>query len=166
MVKHRQSQSENEYVTLRVGQIAGSEQTGAWSPRDWIPIIIKSGVSIGHLPAANGVMCSFMASLSDSCPPQAVSWLPMDVVVSSVMNVACKVSSPPAVMNIVHPLPVSWRTIFEYVSAAAKELCVTQLALPLVSCSQWLGLLSTERCTEEHMRDVVCGLPPVFPRVC
>jgi hypothetical protein len=86
----------------------------------------------------------------------------MDIVVASVMNVACKASSPAAVMNIVHPLPVSWRTIFEYISATAKELGVTQSTLPLVSCSQWLGLLSTERCTEEQMRDVVCRPPPVF----
>ncbi|KAK7693158.1 hypothetical protein QCA50_002724 [Cerrena zonata] len=37
-------------TSLRVGQLSGSTQTGAWNPNEWVPSIIKSGIALSCLP--------------------------------------------------------------------------------------------------------------------
>ena len=46
-------------TTLRVGQISGSSKTGALNTTEWIPSIIKSGVTLQSLPALEGVSFHF-----------------------------------------------------------------------------------------------------------
>jgi thioester reductase-like protein len=41
--------------SFRIGQISGGPPRGAWSTREWVPIIVKSSVSLGALPDAQGV---------------------------------------------------------------------------------------------------------------
>ena len=41
--------------SFRIGQISGGPPRGAWSTTDWLPIIVKSSVSLGMLPDAQGV---------------------------------------------------------------------------------------------------------------
>lgn len=41
--------------SFRIGQIAGGPPRGAWSTTDWLPIIVKSSVSLGVFPKAQGV---------------------------------------------------------------------------------------------------------------
>ena len=41
--------------SFRIGQISGGPPRGAWSATDWLPIIVKSSVSLGALPEARGV---------------------------------------------------------------------------------------------------------------
>ena len=42
-------------TSLRVGQLSGSTQTGAWNPNEWVPTIIKSGIKLGCLPIRDEV---------------------------------------------------------------------------------------------------------------
>ncbi|CAL1703594.1 unnamed protein product [Somion occarium] len=60
-------------TTLRVGQISGSTKTGAWNTTEWVPSIIKSSVTLGCLPALEGV----------------VSWVPMDVTARTIRVQHC-----------------------------------------------------------------------------
>ena len=41
-------------ASFRIGQISGGAPRGAWSTTDWIPIIVKSSVTLGALPEARG----------------------------------------------------------------------------------------------------------------
>lgn len=44
-----------EVSIVRVGQLTGSESSGAWSPKEHFPSILKSAQMIGSLPAVQGV---------------------------------------------------------------------------------------------------------------
>lgn len=44
-----------ETSIVRVGQLTGSESSGAWSPKEHFPSILKSAQTIGCLPAVQGV---------------------------------------------------------------------------------------------------------------
>ena len=44
-----------EATSLRVGQVCGSEESGAWNTSDWVPAIIKSSVTLKLIPDADGV---------------------------------------------------------------------------------------------------------------
>lgn len=50
-----------ETSIVRVGQLVGSESSGAWSPKEHFPSMLKSAQTIGSLPAVQGV-CSFSFS--------------------------------------------------------------------------------------------------------
>ena len=42
--------------SLRIGQISGGHQNGAWAVTDWLPILVKSSLVLGVLPLATGVI--------------------------------------------------------------------------------------------------------------
>jgi thioester reductase-like protein len=42
-------------TSFRIGQISGGPPRGAWSTTDWLPIIVKSSVSLGALPETQEV---------------------------------------------------------------------------------------------------------------
>lgn len=44
-----------ETSIVRVGQLVGSESSGAWSPKEHFPSMLKSAQTIGSLPAVQGV---------------------------------------------------------------------------------------------------------------
>jgi thioester reductase-like protein len=41
--------------SFRIGSVSGGSPRGAWSTSEWLPIIVKSSVSLGALPDAQGV---------------------------------------------------------------------------------------------------------------
>lgn len=47
-------------TSFRIGQITGGDPRGAWSTTDWVPIIVKSSVTLGALPEARGVSQSWV----------------------------------------------------------------------------------------------------------
>lgn len=51
-----------EASIVRVGQLVGSESSGAWSPKEHFPSMLKSAQTIGSLPAVQGV-CSLLPLL-------------------------------------------------------------------------------------------------------
>ncbi|KAJ7484451.1 putative aminoadipate reductase [Mycena latifolia] len=42
-------------TSLRIGQLFGGLPKGAWSTTDWIPILVKTSKTLGHLPLTDGV---------------------------------------------------------------------------------------------------------------
>lgn len=44
-----------QVTCLRIGQISGGSPMGAWSTTDWFPILVKSSLSLGAFPTADGV---------------------------------------------------------------------------------------------------------------
>ncbi|KDQ22257.1 putative long-chain acyl-CoA synthetases domain synthetase [Pleurotus ostreatus PC15] len=45
--------------SIRIGQVCGGELSGAWSMTDWVPIMVKTSLSLNALPNAKGVRTSF-----------------------------------------------------------------------------------------------------------
>lgn len=110
-------------TSLRVGQITGGP-TGAWATTDWVPILVKSGLALGSLLDLPGV----------------VSWTPADRVAAAALDVALSEAHVPLV-NVTHPKPVPWRTIFEGVRDALVVSGQTQYPLPLEPYAGWMQKL-------------------------
>ncbi|KAG1726867.1 putative aminoadipate reductase [Suillus paluster] len=110
-------------TSLRVGQIAGGP-TGAWATTDWVPILVKSSLALGSLPNLPGV----------------VSWTPADRVAAAALDVALSETYVPLV-NMTHPRPVQWQTIFEGVRDALAASGKTSHSLPLEPYSDWMQKL-------------------------
>ncbi|KAH8078746.1 hypothetical protein BXZ70DRAFT_658621 [Cristinia sonorae] len=79
----------------RIGQICGSTFSGDWSITEWVPILVKTGLSFGAVPDLTGT----------------VSWIPMDITALTLVDILLGSSSLPDVFNLVHPRPVPWREI-------------------------------------------------------
>lgn len=99
-------------TVLRIGQISGSTETGAWNPGEWVPSIVKTGYSIGALPLLEGVRTFTVIVLQHTNDQQTVSWIPMDTVCHTIQDLIMSPAGLPRVVNIVHPHPVSWSSIF------------------------------------------------------
>jgi len=76
---------------LRVGQIVGDTRRGQWNATEAIPLMIRSAISIGALPA-----------LGDT-----LTWLPIDVV-AKVMVEICHSQKRHDVYHVVNPKSFNW----------------------------------------------------------
>ncbi|KAG5649393.1 hypothetical protein H0H81_004129, partial [Sphagnurus paluster] len=110
-------------TSLRVGQISGGQPKGAWATSDWVPILVKSSVTLGILPQAKGV----------------VSWLPVDGVAGSVLDITLGDKVPPPILNLVHPRPVEWNDVMAGIRTAIKE--VLERDLEVVPFGDWVSAL-------------------------
>ncbi|KAG2095134.1 putative aminoadipate reductase [Suillus discolor] len=126
--------------SFRVGQISGGPPRGAWSTTNWLPIIVKSSVSLGALPEAKGF----------------VSWIPPHAVSNAILDVAFAEEEPPIAVNLVHPRPTAWKTLMQPIADALVERKVTSSPLPLVPFSEWLEKLesSAKDLGEESMERI------------
>ncbi|KAG2140138.1 putative aminoadipate reductase [Suillus clintonianus] len=126
--------------SFRIGQISGGPPRGAWSTTDWLPIIVKSSVSLGALPEATGLL----------------SWIPPHAVSNTILDVAFAEEEPPIAVNVVHPRPTAWRTLIQPVADALVERKVVSNPLLLVSFSAWLEMLelSAKDMSEENIKRI------------
>lgn len=54
-------------TSLRVGQVCGANSSGAWATTEWVPIMLKSSVTLKALPGLEGVSVSpSVDSVSDA----------------------------------------------------------------------------------------------------
>ncbi|TFK74185.1 putative aminoadipate reductase [Pluteus cervinus] len=108
--------------SLRLGQLTGgrSNERGAWATTDWVPILVKSSITLGALPSAPGV----------------ISWLPLDAVASSALDVAFAPTTSPA-LNVVHPHPISWNDAIKYTNAALVDQGVISQELNIIPFDKW-----------------------------
>lgn len=85
---------------------------------------------------------------------QVTSWLPFDAVASTILDVAFASDKPERALNVVHPRPVSWRSLFE---GLADALASNGRRLPLVPWSEWQAMLESRAAdaTEEDLNAVV-----------
>ncbi|KAJ3555779.1 hypothetical protein NM688_g2383 [Phlebia brevispora] len=122
-------------TSLRVGQVCGSKATGAWNTTDWVPILVKSSLSVGCLPALEG----------------SASWVPMDAVANLTLDLIFSADTPPPLVNVVHPHPVTWLDIF----GAIDEVLGNNL--PFVPMSEWVGkleVLASDLGSQKHLDKV------------
>ncbi|KAF5371510.1 hypothetical protein D9615_009619 [Tricholomella constricta] len=108
-------------TSLRIGQISGGSPKGAWATTDWLPILVKSSLTLGVLPQVEGL----------------VSWLPMDAVAAVIVDVALGSVIPPVALNVVHPRPVEWKQVITSIQVAIKD--VLGRDLEVVPFSEWLS---------------------------
>ncbi|KAG8701413.1 hypothetical protein FRC08_004091 [Ceratobasidium sp. 394] len=109
-----------EACIIRLGQLTGDSNAGAWSPSDWVPSIIASSVSAGYLPDAVGT----------------VSWMPLDTAAQAIIEISFdrKAILPPTV-QCSHPHPVQWSQIMAMFSDTLQSR--TDKTLLIVSLREW-----------------------------
>ncbi|RDB20302.1 Non-canonical non-ribosomal peptide synthetase FUB8 [Hypsizygus marmoreus] len=117
------AQSGLHATSFRIGQVSGGRPRGAWATSDWLPILVKSGLTLGVLPQAEGV----------------VSWVPMDVVAKSIVDVALADETASIGLNLVHPHPVEWNSVIVNMKTAVKD--VLNKDLGVVSFHDWFASL-------------------------
>ncbi|THH16915.1 hypothetical protein EUX98_g9224 [Antrodiella citrinella] len=112
-----------------------AEAARAWSSSDWVPIIVKSSVAIGALPIWE----------------EEVSWIPMDVTSASIVDAlfSCSEKTPPEVINIVHPRPVSGQALFEDMKDALERD-----RLKFVSYEEWLAKIEALAAASKTEQDL------------
>jgi carbohydrate kinase (thermoresistant glucokinase family) len=83
----------------RIGQIVGDTRHGIWNATEAIPLMIQSAVTVGALPELN----------------EYPTWLPVDTVASSIIELATAVQpdkSKNAVYHVVSPTAFHWTRDF------------------------------------------------------
>ncbi|KAJ3879760.1 acetyl-CoA synthetase-like protein [Lentinula edodes] len=111
-------------TSFRIGQVTGGAPNGAWAITDWVPIIVKSSLTMGVLPDAFGV----------------VSWVPMDAVCNALLDVGFTSEPAPMAVNVVHPKSVPWTSVIQNVQAALiEQKHLSPDALPLVPYHDWVA---------------------------
>jgi thioester reductase-like protein len=127
-------------TSFRIGQVSGGPPRGAWSTTNWVPIIVKSSVSLSALPEAQGF----------------VSWIPPHAISNAILDVAFAEEEPPIVVNLVHSKPTAWKTLIQPIADALVKHKVTSHPLPLVSFSEWLEKLesSAKNLSEDTMKRI------------
>ncbi|KAF7373859.1 General substrate transporter [Mycena sanguinolenta] len=111
-------------TSLRIGQICGSVSSGAWATSDWLPILVKTSLTLGCLPLADGV----------------VSWIDFENVTNVIMDVAFARATEP-VYNLVHPRPVSWNFIVNALRDAILKRTKCTPEFGMVPFSDWIAKL-------------------------
>ncbi|KAJ7077650.1 hypothetical protein B0H15DRAFT_789481 [Mycena belliarum] len=118
-----------DVVCLRIGQISGALPKGAWATTDWLPILVKTSVTLKRLPKANGV----------------VSWIDFQTVAHAVLDVAFSFTTRRpqcSILALVHPRPVAWN----FVMTALRNCLISssgEKPLPLVEFREWLAELES-----------------------
>ncbi|KAG6840183.1 putative secondary metabolism biosynthetic enzyme [Blastosporella zonata] len=125
-------------TSFRIGQISGGKPKGAWAITDWVPILVKSSVTIGLLPGIEGL----------------ISWIPMDTVAAATVDAVLGEGELPQVVNIVHPQPVEGRQAISFIQSAIEE--VRGQHLKIVPFSEWLAVVEghAEKATEKTLADI------------
>ncbi|KAJ6473938.1 putative aminoadipate reductase [Mycena vulgaris] len=116
---------------LRIGQVCGALPRGAWATTDWVAILVKTSISLGLLPLADGAI-------------QLVSWIDFG-------------TRLPSVLNIVHPRPVSWNFVMSCIRDVLLKKSNTCKDLKLVRFPDWYKEL--EACEARGGRYVKEDLP-------
>ena len=128
MVLNASRSGARSYV-LRIGQIVGDLQSGFWNDTEYVPLMIRSALSMNALPALN-----------ENC-----SWIPVDTLATAILEVSrtvqsapkpCAIDSmnPPVVYNMCNPHLFSWDQLLEKVREAGLEF-------ETVPYGNWMQLL-------------------------
>ncbi|KAI0905314.1 hypothetical protein F4823DRAFT_632972 [Ustulina deusta] len=108
---------------IRIGQIVGSTQKGAWSPTEHIPAILKTAESLGKLPDIQG----------------SASWLPVDTAAAILSDILFCHDADQLVYHMENPLRRDWMEILDTFSSALS------LEVERVSFQDWLELVTKKQ---------------------
>ncbi|KAJ6455206.1 hypothetical protein C8R45DRAFT_1111581 [Mycena sanguinolenta] len=128
---------------FRIGQVCGAPPKSAWATSDWFPILVKTSITLGRLPLAEGL----------------VSWIHCETVAQAMIDVGFApvqhTEHLPIVLNLVHPQPVPWNFVIERVRNGVKEICDSK-ELSLTPFADWCKELQA---SEVHAVDAKEKLP-------
>ncbi|KAJ7485053.1 putative aminoadipate reductase [Mycena galericulata] len=125
-------------ASLRIGQLYGGLPKGVWSTTDWFPILVKTSMTLGHLPLTNGL----------------VSWLDFETAAQAVVDVAfapLDSVQPSRVFPVVNPRPVPFNFVIAGIRDAILKHCSVQLQL--VSFAEWYASLESVAASHSSKRD-------------
>ncbi|CAZ81322.1 unnamed protein product [Tuber melanosporum] len=91
-----------ETASVRIGQLTGSESSGAWSPKEHFPSILKSSQTIGSLPDIKGTL----------------SWIPVDRAARVVIELLFQSSPPDPIYHLENPMRQPWSDLLVLLSRA------------------------------------------------
>ncbi|PIL34345.1 hypothetical protein GSI_03120 [Ganoderma sinense ZZ0214-1] len=114
VLQHATQRTGLHTVVVRLGQVAG-DRIGHWNEREWFPSLVKSALFQKCLPKHDGA-----------------PWFPAYEAAKAFTEMR---HSPEPIVHLVHPRPVSWRSLLEPI---AKEVNV-----PLVPYTQWVSALES-----------------------
>ncbi|KAJ7827451.1 hypothetical protein B0H13DRAFT_2241007 [Mycena leptocephala] len=123
-------------TSLRIGQLFGGLLMGAWSTTDWIPILVKTSKTLGHLPLTDGL----------------VSWLDFETTAKAVVDTAFapqEFTELSRVFTVVNPRPMPWNTVMTFIREALLVQCSVELQL--VQFPEWYA--SLESVAAKHSYD-------------
>lgn len=110
-----------DFLCLRFGQLCGGRYTGAWSPREWFPLVVKSGLKLGRLPDTLGT----------------ISWLPADAASSIVLDMLDSMDT--GVFAIEHPYPIDGTELMQCLTSTLVELKgLKEENLKVVTLQEWV----------------------------
>lgn len=130
-------------TVLRIGQLCGDRKTGFWSSSNWVPAIIKSGLSLKCLP--NG--------------EDLVAWIALDDAAQAIVDFSHnrrRLGKPHDLLHVVHPRPTSWSSVFNVV---ADYLNKRGTDVELISYSKWLKKLQAEDTSKMSTNPAIKLLP-------
>jgi len=102
-------------MIVRVGQVSGG-QCGTWAANEWYPIMVQSATQLGCFP--------------DDARP--VNLIPFDIAAAAIVDFR-SASNATHTVHLVHPRPVSWRSI--------ATVIASELSVVLVPLDDWLAKL-------------------------
>ena len=141
-------------TTVRIGQVCGSETTGVWSTREWVPTLVKSSIALGALPESSTV-CDTRDSDSfewlTKCESQPIEWIPMDAVADAFVDFLVSREPLPELVNLVHPHAVPWSTVIHNIN---EQLATP---LPIIPFQEWVAKLEavSDNATAEQLDKIV-----------
>lgn len=124
-----------ETIIVRVGQLTGSESSGAWSPKEHFPSILKSAQTIGSLPAVQGVGPSppslplYISTLLTR--KQTLSWIPVDRAAKVIVELLLQPAAAEPVYHLENPVRQPWADVLSLLSNALGLAAV-------IPYEQWL----------------------------
>lgn len=107
-------------MTVRIGQISGSQSSGYWNPVEHFAFLIKSSQTIKALPDFSGTL----------------SWCPVDVAAATLGELLLADNSPNAVYHIENPERQPWK---EMIPLLAEQLGVPNSGI--IPFSEWIDLV-------------------------
>ncbi|KAK7912250.1 hypothetical protein PG985_014731 [Apiospora marii] len=106
-----------EVASVRCGQMAGARASGAWNEKEQIPMLLKTGQSMGSLPVLPGTL----------------SWIPVDDAASIITDFALLPHERPTVLHLENPTRQPWSVMMGYLSSELG------LPVPVTPFDEWLG---------------------------
>lgn len=116
-----------EVTSVRCGQMTGARHSGVWNEKEQIPMLLKTGQNIGHLPRLSGTL----------------SWIPVDDAASVVADIALSPSDLPPVLHLENPVRQPWDDVMGWL---AKALGLPEPSLPF---DAWLGEVAGQESNDE-----------------
>ena len=117
---------------VRIGQLSGSTTNGCWATTDWVPIMVKSAITMGKLPIGGA----------------PVTWLATDICADALLDLP----SDGQTRHILHPRPIPWDTVIQHFCA--------HLSLLTVPYPDWATALERES-IQSTSPDVLAAIPAI-----